>query len=392
VWAYFKLREVGERTKARIDTWGNITFAVGLIAVLVGITYGIQPYKDHTMGWTGPWVMGELIGGVALLVCFVAIETRVTDPMFDLSLFKIRAFTAGNVAGLLSAIGRGGLQFMLIIWLQGVWLPQRGYRFEETPLWAGIYMIPLTIGFLISAPTSGWLSDRHGARPFATGGMLVGGVSFAALMALPANFSYPLFAILLVFHGIGFGLFAAPNTTGIMNSVPARQRGVASGMRATFQNSGMVLSIGLFFSLMIAGLASALPRTLYAGLTAHGLSAADATRISHLPPVSSLFAAFLGSNPVRTLLGPKLSTLSPANQATLTGHSFFPHLIAGPFMHGLRIAFTASLVLWFIAAAASWLRGGRYVVEDETVRRLGSPERADASLDKAPERDEWVPA
>jgi MFS family permease len=372
LWGYLKLREGGQRGQGRIDWAGNLTFGIGLIAVLVGITYGIQPYGGHTMGWTSPLVLTLLFGGIALLGAFLVIERRSDDPLFHLDLFRIRAFSAGNLAGLLASVSRGGLQFMLIIWLQGIWLPLHGYSFASTPLWAGIYMIPLTLGFLVAGPVSGWLSDRYGARPFATGGMLLTAASFAALTLLPIDFPYWVFAVLLLANGIGSGLFAAPNTAGIMNAVPARQRGAASGMRATFQNAGFVLSIGLFFSLMIAGLAARLPTTLYDGLTANGVPPASAERIAHLPPVGSLFAAFLGYNPIRTLLGPAaLEQLSPAQVANLTGTSFFPRLIAEPFQHGLAIVFLAALVMSLVAAAASWLRGGRYVHEE-----LEAPEAA----------------
>jgi len=365
VWGYLKLREVGQRGQGRFDWAGNLTFGIGLIAVLVGITYGIQPYGGHAMGWTSPLVLTLLLGGAALLGLFLLIEHRSSDPLFHLDLFRIRAFSAGNLAGLLASISRGGLQFMLIIWLQGIWLPLHGYSFASTPLWAGIYMIPLTLGFLVAGPVSGWLSDHYGARPFATGGMLLTAASFAALMLLPIDFAYWVFAVLLLVNGIGSGLFAAPNTAGIMNAVPARQRGAASGMRATFQNAGFVRSIGLFFSLMIAGLAARLPTTLYSGLTANGVPPAAAERIASLPPVGSLFAAFLGYNPIRTLLGPAgLEHLSPAQAANLTGTSFFPRLIAGPFQHGLAIVFLAALAMSLVAAAASWLRGGRYVHEE----------------------------
>ena len=366
VWGYLKLREVGQRgARGRIDWAGNFTFGIGLIAVLVGITYGIQPYGGHTMGWTSPLVLTLLLGGAALLGVFLVVERRSADPLFHLDLFRIRAFSAGNLAGLLASVSRGGLQFMLIIWLQGIWLPLHGYSFASTPLWAGIYMIPLTLGFLVAGPVSGWLSDRHGARPFATGGMLLTAASFGALMVLPIDFPYLVFAALLLANGIGSGLFAAPNTAGIMNSVPARQRGAASGMRATFQNAGFVLSIGLFFSLMIAGLAARLPTTLYSGLTANGVPPATAERIANLPPVGSLFAAFLGYNPIKTLLGPAaLDHLSPSQAANLTGTRFFPGLIAGPFRHGLAIVFAAALVMSLIAAGASWLRGGRYVHQE----------------------------
>jgi MFS family permease len=366
VWAYAKLREIGQRAEAKIDWWGNVTFAVGLISVLVGITYGIQPYGGHTMGWTSPLVLSTIGGGLVLLALFAWIETRVDDPMFDLSLFRIRAFTAGNAASLLSSIGRGGLQFMLIIWLQGIWLPLHGYSFESTPLWAGIYMLPLTAGFLVAGPLAGWLSDRHGARLFATGGMLAGAVSFGLLMVLPVDFSYPAFMVLLLLNGVGSGLFAAPNTTAIMNAVPARQRGAASGMRATFMNSGMVLSIGLFFSLMIAGLASSLPATMEHGLVANGVPVETASHLAHLPPVGSLFAAFLGYNPMHTVLGDKvLGALPPDRAAYITGKTFFPQLISSPFKHGLAIVFTASLFMFLVAAAASWMRGSDFVHEEQ---------------------------
>jgi MFS family permease len=361
VWAYLKLHDLSERRPAKIDWLGNLTFAVGLIAVMVGITYGIQPYGHHTMSWGSPKVLAELIGGALVLALFCVIETRVEQPMFHLDLFKIRAFTAGNLASLLSSIGRGGLQFVLIIWLQGIWLPQHGYSFARTPLWAGIAMLPLTIGFLIAGPISGILSDRFGARPFATGGMLLAALSFFLLERLPVDFEYVPFAALLLLNGIGMGLFASPNRAGIMNSLPPEQRGAGAGMSATFQNSAMVLSIGIFFSLLIVGLSSRLPVALQGGLQSHGVPGPTAARIAHLPPVASLFAAFLGYNPVQRLLGPALLHQLPAAQAAaLTGRSFFPRLMSGPFSSALTAAFTFSFAACLVAAAASWLRGGKY--------------------------------
>ncbi len=360
VWAYLKLKDTGRREKAKLDWWGNITFAVGLISVLVGITYGIQPYGGHVMGWTNPYVLAAIIGGIVVLGAFVAIERRVADPMFHLDLFRIRAFTAGNIAALLAALGRGGLQFILIIWLQGIWLPLHGYSFERTPLWAGIYLLPLTVGFLAAAPLSGILSDRFGARPFATGGMVLAALSFLLLLILPVDFNYWAFGAILFIDGVGMGMFGSPNRAGIMNALPPRQRGAGSGMAATFQNSATVLSIGIFFSLMILGLASSLGPALSHGLTAQGVSAADATRISHLPPVATLFASLLGYNPIQQLLGPSASTLSPDHLHFLTGRSFFPNLISSPFHDGLRVAFIFAIVACLVAAWASWLRGGKY--------------------------------
>ena len=363
VWAYRKLRDTGVRHRGRIDWWGNVTFAVGLSAILIAVTYGIQPYGGHTMGWTSPLVVAGLAGGTALLAAFVVIETRVAEPLFKLGLFRIRAFAAGNAAGLAVAIARGGLQFMLIIWLQGIWLPLHGYNYSDTPLWCGIFLLPLTAGFLVSGPLAGTLSDRFGTRGIASAGMLVFGGSFIGLMLLPVNFPYWIFALLIAANGIGGGMFAAPNSSSIMTSVPASERGAASGMRATFQNSGTALSIGAFFSLMIAGLASHLPKALSSGLQRGGVPYHIAHHVASLPPVSSLFAALLGVNPLQHLLAPSrvLSTLPAASAQAITGREFFPHLISGPFHHGLVVVFAVAAGLAGLAALASLLRGGRYV-------------------------------
>ncbi len=368
IWSYHSLRELSARRPARIDWWGNATFALGLVGVMIGITYGIQPYGGHTMGWTSPFVLSMLLGGLVLLVVFCTIERHVDEPMFNLELFRIRAFAAGNLAALLAAMGRGGLQFILIIWLQGIWLPEHGYDFASTPLWAGIYMLPLIAGFLIAGPASGWLSDRFGARPFATGGMLLAALSFLLLIVLPVDFSYVWFAVILLLNGIGMGLFASPNSAGVMNSLPPTQRGAGAGMLATSMNSASVLSIGVFFTLMIVGLASGLPHALQHGLVAHGVPQADATRVSGLPPVATLFASFLGYNPMATLLGPHVLHSLPAGQANaLTGRSFFPQLISGPFHTALVYAFAFAIISCLVAAVASLLRGGKYHYREATV-------------------------
>nr|WP_020498006.1 MFS transporter [Sciscionella marina] len=355
VWAYRKLHDLGERKHARMDWWGNITFAVGLVAVLVGITYGLQPYGDAPMGWASPMVLGCIGGGIVVLVIFGVIETRVAEPLFNLKLFRIRSFLAGNIASLLAALARGGLQFVLIIWLQGIWLPQHGYSFESTPLWAGIYMLPMTIGFLIVAPFAGMLADRFGGRFFAAGGIVLAAVSFLLLSLLPVNFDYLTFAGLLFLNGVGTGMFNSPNRADVMNSLPADARGVGSGMQMTFLNAAMVLSIGVFFSLIVTGLSSELPSAMNAGLTAHGVPAASAQHVANLPPIAVLFAAFLGYNPIQQLLGPALHALPPGQAGFLTGRSFFPQLVTGPLHDGLLIAFLFAVAACLIAAVASLL-------------------------------------
>jgi MFS family permease len=371
-WAYFMLRDIGTRRKARMDWWGNILFAAGLIAILVGITYGLLPYGGHPMGWTNPWVLSAMFGGLAALLIFAFVETKVAEPLFRLSLFRIRAFAAGNIANLMVALGRGGMQFMLIIWLQGIWLPLHGYSFSQTPLWAGIYLVPLTIGFLVSAPLSGFLSDRFGAKAFTTGGALLTALSFFFLLFLPVDFPYGLFALIIALNGLGSGLFASPNRAEMMNSVPADQRGAAGGMIATFQNTAFVLSIGIFFSLMVAGLSSKLPAALSGGLIGEGIPASAAHQISHLPPIGVLFAAFLGYNPMKQLLGPLLNHLPAGHAAYVAGREFFPHLITSPFHDGLGVAFAFAIAANVIAAVASLLTGRR--------KRAGQPESLGSEL------------
>jgi EmrB/QacA subfamily drug resistance transporter len=363
VWAYIALHETAKiKANQKLDVWGNLTFGVGLTILLIGLTYGIMPYGGNSMGWTNPWVISSLIAGAVLLAAFGVIETRVSDPMFNLQLFKIRAFAAGNIAAWLAATARGGLQFMLIIWLQGIWLPIHGYAFDQTPLWAGIAMLPMMAGFLIAGPLSGFLSDRYDPRIFSTGGMVLTAVSFLFLAMLPVNFSYVPFAVLLLLIGMGMGLFASPNTSSVMSSVPAENRGVASGMLATLQNSGMLFSMAIFFTVIVVGLSAQLPAALLTGLTAAGLPVASASAVSHLPPTAALFSSFLGYNPMGHLLPPSvLAHLSVAARAHLLSRAFFPNLIAPPFMAGLRWAFYVSAAMSFVAAIASLLRGKRFI-------------------------------
>ena len=359
IWSYLSLHEVGQRHRGKLDIPGNLALALGLGLLLGAVTYGLQPYGDSPMGWGNPWVVAAIVGGIALLGLFVWIESRVDDPMFHLTLFTIPAFALGNLAGLMASISRGGLQFILIIWLQGIWLPHRGYSYESTPLWASIFLLPLTVGFLVSGPLSGFLSDRHGARRFAVAGSLVTAASFVGLMVIPVDFPYWAFAVLTFLNGVGSGMFSSPNAAMVMNSVPPAQRGVASGMRMTFFNSGSALSIGVFFSLMVVGLASTLPSALRDGLTGQGVPTAVAEHLSTLPPVGILFAAFLGINPIGSLLQSTglLDTLPADKVATLTGHDFFPSLISAPFRSGLVLVFAIAALMMVVAAVASWYAG-----------------------------------
>ena len=364
IWSLRSLKELGVRTPGKLDWAGSLTFGVGLTVLLTGITYGIQPYGNSTTGWGNPLVLGSIGFGLVLLVAFCFIELRVSHPMVDIRLFRSTSFGMGNLAGLMSSVGRGGLQFMLIIWLQGIWLPLHGYSFESTPLWAGIYMLPMTVGFLVAGPLAGTLSDRFGARPFTVSGMALMAVSFVALVMIPVDFNYWVFAVLVFLNGLGGGIFTAPNTAAIMSSVPAAQRGAASGVRATFFNAGSSLSIGIFFSLMIIGLANTLPSAMSAGLQEQGVPASVAHDVANLPPVGSLFAAFLGYNPIAELLAPSGALQQPGvNADVLTGKTFFPHLITEPFHSGLVVVFMAAAVMMVIGLIASMFNPGRYATE-----------------------------
>jgi EmrB/QacA subfamily drug resistance transporter len=404
IWAYLMLRETATiREHQRVDWPGNITFAIGLTVFLLGITYGIEPYGGSPMGWGNPLVIGMLAGGALMLAIFIWIELHAPDPMFRLSLFKTRAFAAGNISSFLASIARGGLQFMLIIWLQGIWLPLHGYDYAVTPLWAGIFLLPLLAGFVVMGPLSGWLSDRFGARFFSTTGMLIQAIGFVLLTVLPASFDYIWFALILFMLGIGQGMFSAPNTSSVMSSLPPDQRGAGSGMRSTFQNAGSLASIGVFFSIVIAGLAASLPNTLTGGLSAAGVPGSVANQIGHLPPTSALFAAFLGYNPMSKLLPANVLHALPAqNQATLLGHAFFPNLISPPFLLGLHAAFYISAAMCLIAAMASALRGRRYIyapassasetapTQDVVIAQSEASEPSEPTEEASEARDEYV--
>ena len=368
VWSYLKLKEqCVVKKNQKLDLWGNLAFGGGLTLILAGVIYGLIPYGSSAMGWSNPWVIASLVSGAALLIAFPFIEQRVADPMFRLDLFKIRAFSAGNLASLFSSMSRGGVMIMLVILLQGIWLPLRGYSFDSTPFWAGIFMIPMSIGFVITGPISGWLSDKHGARLLATAGMVISAVAFIGFVMLPVDFVYLAFGAVLFVMGIGGGIFASPNMASIMNSVPTECRGAASGMRATIQNSASTISQGIFFTIIIVSLSATLPGALSAAVTTAGAPQLAAA-LSATPASAALFASFLGYNPVATVLhalpASLVSTIPQATVTYLTGATFFPNAISGSFMTALREAFIIGAVLCILAAVCSALRGKKYVNEN----------------------------
>jgi EmrB/QacA subfamily drug resistance transporter len=366
IWSYWKLKEVGTiKRNQKLDIWGNISFGVGLTILLIGITYGLLPYGNSSMGWSSPFVIASLVTGVGLLVAFPFIERRVAEPMFRLELFKIRAFSIGNIAQFLSSLARGGLMITLIVLLQGIWLPLHGYSYESTPFWAGIFMIPMSIGVFIAGPISGWLSDKYGARILATVGMLITGLTFIALACLQVNFAYLSFGLILFVLGIGTGIFLSPNAASIMNSVPPEHRGAASGMRATLFNSAQTISQAIFFTIIIISLSTTLPRALSLAVTNAGAPVRVAQALSSTPATAALFGAFLGYNPIKTILSTLpnslVSNIPSAAVQQLTANTFFPNAIASPFMTALREAFVIGAIMCFVAAAFSVFRGGKYV-------------------------------
>lgn len=372
VWSYLKLEETSiPAPKTKIDVWGNLTFVVSITLLLLGVTYGLMPNGNDPMGWSSPWVIAAMVIGLILLVLFIFIESRVESPMFQLDLFKIRMFSYANVASLLSALSRGGMMFMLILLLQGVWLPLHGYSYESTPFWAGVYMLPLTAGIAIMGPISGSLSDKYGPRWIATIGMVISALSFLVLALLPYNFSYWELGLTIFMMGVGSGMFGSPNTASIMNSVPPHERGVASGMMYTIVNTSFTASMAIFFTIVIMGITQQFPEAVTTSLNSVGASQL-APLMSSIPPTGALFSAFLGYNPVEAMLSALppalLATIPSATLTTLTGTTWFPSTFAGAFMPSLQTSFYIGAVFCAIAAVLSALRGEKYIHEEEVLK------------------------
>lgn len=387
MWSYWKLKETAKTNRnQKLDVWGNITFGVGLTLILVGVIYGLLPYGSSAMGWLNPWVLASLVGGGALLFAFPYIERRVHQPMFHLGLFKIRMFSAASVSSFLSSVGRGGVMIVLIVLLQGIWLPLHGYSFVSTPFWAGVYLIPFLLGFVAMGPLSGWLSDRMGARFLSTLGVGIVTGSFILLSFLAYDFQYPIFGAMIFVMGVGGGMFAAPNTASLMNSVPQEHRGAASGMNATLQNTGQTVSIALFFTIIIVALAGSLPAA-FSNLMANSGVPQLSPYFSSVPPTVALFAAFLGYNPMQSILATVPQSVFnsiPPNVITyLTGNSFFPHAIAGSFMKALDDSFYIGAGLSLVTVVISALRGKIYIHDLQAKPQETKPPRELAVSEKA---------
>jgi EmrB/QacA subfamily drug resistance transporter len=366
IWSHYKLRELATINRGqRIDVLGNVTFGAGLILLLVSITYGLIPYGSSTMGWSNPYVIAGLLSAFTLLGAFPFIEMRVQDPMFRLELFKRRIFAAANFADLLAALARGGVTLMLIILLQAVWLPLHGVNDQDTPFWAGLSLLPFSLGIVFMGPLSGYLSDRYGARGFSTLGMIIAGSAFLVLSTLPYDFNYLAFALTIFVMGIGMGMFSSPNITSIMNSVPPQNRGAAAGMRTTLLNTGTTIGTSLLFTIVTLVLARNLPGYLASAASSAGAPQLGVSVFQHIPPTSALFSAFLGYSPMQTILNslPQSITnsLSAASLATLNSKSWFPNAFAPAFMSSLKTALYLNATFAFVAALASVVRGKRYI-------------------------------
>lgn len=327
LWSIFKLKRVDRRNvRVKIDYWGNLTLALGLVLITLGFTYALMPYGNSEMGWTSPLVIASFIAGTALIIAFIPIELRQEEPLFKLSLFRVRPFTYGIMALFLSSLARGGaIMFLLTIWLQGIYLPLHGFSYTETPFWAGIYMLPMLVGTVIMAPIGGSLTDKYGARVIATVGMIIIAISLYLLTLLPYNFDLVKFESILFLNGVGNGLFASPNTTSIMNALHPRDRGGAgNGMRQTFSNVGSTISMAMFFTIAISIFSQYVPIRIHEIALSYELPSDIANTLASIPASSLLFATFLGMDPVSVLPSSLTNGLPTSIMKLLDSNTFLP--------------------------------------------------------------------
>ncbi len=371
-WSIFKLKEKEIKHPSKLDIWGNITLAISLILISLGFTYTLEPYGNSQMGWGNPWVILSFVIGIIFLLLFIYIEKHVKEPMFNLSLFKIRPFAFGNFSLLFSGLGRGAVMFLVIIWLQGIYLPLHGFSYSETPFWAGIYMLPMLLGMVIFGPIGGALTDIYGARIFATVGMAITTISLFLLTLLPYNFNLLEFEIILFLIGVGGGLFASPNTTAIMNAISSKDRATANGMRMTINNIASTISMAIFFSITITMFSQNLPSQIMKYSIQNGIPRNVAYILSQIPASGLLFGAFLGVNPLAGLPQNLISNIPPNALKVLESPTFLPNILGPSFMIGLDYSIYIAIILSILATILSALMGKRYVHEEDFEKILKS--------------------
>ncbi len=359
IWSYISLKETVKKSRIHIDWLGNLVFVISLLLILIGITYGLVPYGKSSEGWTNPFVIGSIIIGILALGMFVLIEKRVKEPMFDISLFKIRDFWTGNLSLFIVSLTRQGLILILIMLFQGIWLPLNGYSYASTPFWSGIYTMPFMLAFIAMGPVSGYLSDKYGGRIFTIGGLLATAFGFLLLTIVPYNFNYIWFVPALFIIGAGMALFSSPNTADIMSSVPRKRRSAASGMRTTITNCAMAVSFPLYFAIIFTTMGGALPNALSSTLHSSGAPSSIIPYISSISPTEALFSALLGYNPVSSILSglPEVTAkLSGSIINKITSLTFFPDAIGSAYMRGFREVVRISAILLIISAVVSYFK------------------------------------
>lgn len=373
IWSIISLKETGVRKKTSIDVAGNATFIAGLTILLISLTYGLLPYGDSQLGWSNPFVWAGIGVSFVLILAFIFIELKVQSPLLELRLFKHRDFATGNLSNMLASLARQGITFMLILWLQAIWLPLHGYSWSSVPFWAGVYMIPNLAGFAIFGPVSGYLSDRYGSKWFTVLGLSISTISFALLAILPYDFNYAEFVIIIFLMGAGMGLFTSPNTADIMAAVPPDKRGVASGIRATLMNVASTASLALYFTIVLTGMVVMYPVYATKELNALGLPSSVVNFIASLPATAALFAAFLGYDPFSLVA----NKLPPALFHEVDKPSVFVNAIAPSFTYGLKEAIYISIILLIVATVVSAIRTG-----EKRAARLGNDPEGNKSVQK----------
>ncbi|WP_066797234.1 MFS transporter [Caldivirga sp. MU80] len=362
-WAYVTVYRLplGLR-RVRVDYLGASMLAASLVLLLLGITFGMLPSGNSMMSWGSPMVLGLIGGGLLLMALLIPVEMRTGEPILKINLFRIRPFTFGVLSALFLFLAQGANVFVLSLLLQAIYLPMHGVPYSETPLLAGIYLIPSSVANAVFAPVGGRLINRFGARVVSTIGAVLLGVSFELLTLLSLNFNYTLFAADLFLMGTGSGLFQSPNLVSIMSSVPQEDRSAASGLRASMQNIGLLMSFAVFLTLILVGSATALSTSISSALTKVGVPSDVVSELTRIPPAYALFAAFMGYDPMKFLMSQTGVDLPGSVYAAVTKPTFFPSAIAPAMATGFIYAYHIAAIMAFTAAVFSYLRGREHIV------------------------------